>query len=600
MTQKLEYRLLNDMTAKDIHSLFHPKWTEHGEQEILTLDSIPKWQEEDFARLLELSDAERFAAFCALFLPDLDQYHLRELAAAFFQRTERSPLCFTLLNIYEKSRQMLELWHGSTGSESDLWTGLSLVLREAYRRSYPEHCFEDEKGRIPYWLNLPEKDMLAAFVEAEHYDAYRVAGVIPAHLKNIARKQLLLDLLPADASLFLATKAEAKLVPDARVQTLGQGDLLAPLMVLFCYLWLYLERLKDEDLGSSPFVIVLPSHSVRFTLAAFWAKSWGIPIERVLIFSEERNALTGLISQGHWNAHLKTEGENFALQNRADIVRLLAFVTSKEEQQDVLKAFEAKEKIQLSKETKRKIQAFCKVSEVGSKQIQRTLIALYDQFDQMCAKETALAFDAAEHSWLARTDIDYVVLANDSPLLDAPLLKSALDLKCAKVSACELIELLSQEGGVECYPSYRRAPQKPVWIDTLTEISFEQIKEALLTGRDYVNPTPHTEKTKKSKGKSRSNEATRAPEQVEVAQAEATQAEMTQVDLEKQADLQTVAQASDLEETLSEDPREKQEEAPPKTKAETLRQDQASSEIETVHSEYDLADTAPSPRSDQA
>jgi threonine synthase len=127
------------------------------------------------------------------------------------------------------------------------------------------------------------------------------------------------------------------------------------------HFWSYLELLRKEEITNGEKIyLVVPSGNFGNALGGYYAKKMGLPVEKILIASNENNILTDWINKGSYNLNTKklvlTASPAMDILKSSNIERIMYDMFGAKRTKEVMEDLQTKNEFQLTQSEVAKLQ----------------------------------------------------------------------------------------------------------------------------------------------------------------------------------------------------------------------------------------------------
>ena len=283
---------------------------------LLVPETIPQISLDEIAAMATLDYQQRALRILPLYLTDYSQEELAEAVAAAYgeERFQPAPAPVVQLNKYNDREFMLELWHGPTAAFKDLALQLlPHLLTAAVRKSGEEAkvCIlvatsgDTGKAALEGFRDVPGTAASGFYPHEGVSEAQKLQMVtqegdncfVVAGNGNFDDAQAGVKALFADGSLAAELKSQGIILSSANSINWGR---LVPQIVY--YFSAYADLLNAEKIEVGEAVnFVVPTGNFGNILAAWYARSMGLPGNKLICASNRNKVLSDFIRNGHYD-----------------------------------------------------------------------------------------------------------------------------------------------------------------------------------------------------------------------------------------------------------------------------------------------------------
>ena len=405
-------------------------------------EAIPELSAADFAKLREMSYVERAAFILRLYLTDFTeeeiQYCVKGAYEGSFDDDKPAPI-----NTISKNANILELWHGPTCAFKDLALQLLPYLLTTSAKKVGGG---KETVILVATSGDTGKAALEGFCDVENTKImvfYPNDGVSPMQKLQMDTQKGNNVYVSAINGNFddaqtgvkqIFTNADtAKILENNNMQFSSANSInwgrLAPQIIY--YVSAYCDLMDNTDL-SAGFNVVVPTGNFGNILAAYYAKSMGVPINKLICASNANNVLTDFINTGVYDRNRKfftTISPSMDILISSNLERML-FELSGRDDKTVAKLQEDLAKTGMYKVSGEIHNKFTDLFYGGccdDDKTKQTINKLFTEADYLCDTHTAVAM-AVYNEYVQKTgnDIPTVIASTASPYKFAKSVLSAL------------------------------------------------------------------------------------------------------------------------------------------------------------------------------
>lgn len=455
--------------------------------------------------MANMTYSERALTILSLFLTDYTQQELTEaLSGAYNEdRFQPEPAPIVQLNQYNDREYMLELWHGPTAAFKDIALQLLPHLMSIAVRKTGETakiCLlaatsgDTGKAALEGFRDVPGTEAIIFYPhegvsevqklqmitqEGQNCHVIAVRGTFDDTQAGVKR-------LFADTELTELLNQHKILLSSANSINWGR---LAPQIVY--YFSAYADLLRSEKIEIGEEVnFVVPTGNFGNILAAWYARSMGLPIHKLICASNRNKVLSDFIRSGQYDKRrefYRTIAPSMDILVSSNLERLLFELTdrSAEKVRQLMSDLEQKGRYQVDSQTLRRIQDVFVGGFSDDKGTIRTIRKIYDRCDHVVDPHTAIGFNVYERYALRSGDeTKTIFIATASPFKFVETVSDALfGSGYARGRGYQTLILeIAKESGMTVPPGLLGLDQKPVCHETLiSRVEMKAVVQKLLT-----------------------------------------------------------------------------------------------------------------------
>ncbi len=439
-------------------------------------------QIEDMARL---DYQQRASMILSLYLTDYSQAELDQaLALAYAEdKFTPGPAPLVQLNKYNDREYMLELWHGPTAAFKDLALQLlPHLLAGAVAKTAEEATVgiiaatsgDTGKAALEGFRDVAQTAALVFFPESGVSEMQRLQMVtqegenchVVAIKGNFDDAQSGVKQLFADQELAQALKEQGIVLSSAN--SINWGRLVAQIVYYFSA---YADLLAREKLEAGETVnFVVPTGNFGNILAAWYARSMGLPINKLICASNKNKVLADFIRKGHYDKRrefYKTNSPSMDILVSSNLERLLFELHGRQPQKikELMADLAGEGHYKITGQPLQELQEVFVGGFADDGGTVRTIREVYDEYDHVVDTHTAVAFNVYNR-YRNRTqdETKTILVATASPFkfIDA-VADAVFGNGYARGRSSEtLLAELARESGLELPESLTALAEKPV------------------------------------------------------------------------------------------------------------------------------------------
>lgn len=387
-------------------------------------------------KLLQLSYPELAYVVLRPYLDDFTDEEVRNAVLSAYDKNHFEEKVMDVTTFSNHS--IMELFHGQTLTFKDMALSLLPYLMEAAKSKHPE----TKKIKI---LTATSGDtgsaVLSSFAAVGSIDVsilYPMGGISP-----LQEKQMLYFTLDHSRAYALESSnfddcqsfVKSMLISHEKegytsANSINIGRLL-PQIVYYYYSYCLLVKRGVLSLGKKLDVVV-PTGNFGDIFAGYLAKKMGLPIERLVVASNQNRILTDFFKTGKYDLHrefMKTNSPSMDILISSNLERLMYYlyqdsdkVTSLMKDLKEKKEFTIEEdKLANMRET---FSAYC----CDEEETKKTIASCYQEHHYLLDPHSAVAFQCAMQYQMEKSDRHCLIIATASPLKFAKTICESLHL----------------------------------------------------------------------------------------------------------------------------------------------------------------------------
>lgn len=376
-------------------------------------ESLPSLSLDDIAAFARKSYVERAVEILSLFLTDYTSAELREYAELAYSEEKfgPDPAPLAQLNKYNNREFMLELWHGPTAAFKDMALQLMPHLMTAAIRKTGEKshvCIltatsgDTGKAALEGFSNVEGTSVVVFYPAKGVSDAQRLQMVTTEgqNCHVVAVEGSFDDTQSGVKAIFndkdlTASLAERNIMLSS-ANSINWGRLVPQIVYYFSAYADLLSREKIE-LGEK-INIVVPTGNFGNILAAWYARSMGLPINKLICASNKNKVLSDFIRNGTYDRRrefFKTNTPSMDILISSNLERLLYELTGRKPEviRNWMEKLSTEGSYTIDPATLRQLQDVFVGGFADDFGTTRTIRDLYDRTDHLVDTHTAVGFN---------------------------------------------------------------------------------------------------------------------------------------------------------------------------------------------------------------
>jgi threonine synthase len=463
-------------------------------------EEIPSVSMDEIMLMTNESYQERAVRILSLFLTDFSREELQEAVAAAYDEEKfgEIPAPLVQLNKYNEREFMLELWHGPTAAFKDMALQLlPHLMTTAIRKTgeTAEVCIltatsgDTGKAALEGFKNI-EGTSVVVF--------YPSQGVSPAQkLQMVTQEGDNLHVIAVDGCFDDAQTGVKQIFNDIELaqrlrergyllssaNSINWGRLVPQIVYYFSA---YAELLKSEKLEAGEQInVVVPTGNFGNILAAWYARSMGLPIHKLVCASNRNKVLSDFIRDGVYDRRrdfYKTSSPSMDILISSNLERLLFELTGRNSGKlnDWMSQLQEEGSYKIDPQALRLLQEFFVGGFADDHGTAKTIRDIYDRCDHLIDTHTAVGFNVySRYAGRSGDDSKVIFISTASPFKFSGAVGDAIYGQGYSKGRSEavMIEELSNESGLEIPATIAGLDKKSVLHDR--QISKEQMKETV-------------------------------------------------------------------------------------------------------------------------
>lgn len=306
-------------------------------------ENIPTVTTDFLASLIPLTYQERAVAILRLFLTDYSDEELTSCVAGAYDHSKFSDAAIAPVVKVADGTFSLELWHGPTSAFKDMALQLLPRLLSCALRKIGEQAEivilvatsgDTGKAALEGFKDVEQTRVLVFYPEAGVSEIQRLQMVTQqgSNLQVFAVKGNFDDTQTGVKQIF-SSKAENALLAEhgfklSSANSINWGRLVPQIVYYFSA---YADLVRDQHIvQGTPVNFVVPTGNFGNILAGYYARSMGLPINKLLCASNSNNVLTEFLTTGVYNRNrqfYKTYSPSMDILISSNLERLLYHIT---------------------------------------------------------------------------------------------------------------------------------------------------------------------------------------------------------------------------------------------------------------------------------
>ncbi|MBP5654467.1 MAG: threonine synthase [Clostridiales bacterium] len=410
-------------------------------------ETIPELTEGELIAMKNMPFYELSATVLAKFL---DGFTFDELIgytrnAYSEERWGENPIPLVQLNAYNDREYILELWHGPTCAFKDVALQLLPYLMTASVRK----CGEDKKiviltatsgdtgkAALEGFKDLPGTEIIVFYPTGGVSDAQKLQMVTTggSNTHVIAVNGCFDDAQTGVKNIFgdaeFAEMLSSHNIRLSSANSINWGRL-APQIAYYVYS--YVSLLKDEKIEPGDQInIVVPTGNFGNILAAWYAKSMGVPIRKLICASNRNKVLCDFFSSGKYDRNrefFKTSSPSMDILISSNLERLLFEITDKDSSKvlEWMDGLAREGRYSVDPKTLKLLQRIFVGGFADEAGVAKTILDVYDRTDNVIDTHTAVGFNIyGRYHQRSSDETKTVFVSTASPFKFAPAVMDAL------------------------------------------------------------------------------------------------------------------------------------------------------------------------------
>lgn len=452
---------------------------------------IPKEQPQlsldDIINLSTMSYRERACGVLGLFLSDFTSAELADCVSRAYTSEKFESDDIAPLHKLNDSAYVLELWHGPTCAFKDM---ALQILPHLLTTSMRKTNVDKEVVILVATSGDTGKAALEGFCDV---DGTKIIVFFPENgVSEVQRLQMLtqngdnvfvasvngnFDDAQSGVKRIFGDKSYTDSLDDSGFQLSSANSInwgrLVPQIVY--YVSAYCDLIKSGNISAGdPINVCVPTGNFGNILAAWYAKSMGLPIAKLICASNENNVLTDFINTGIYdkNRTFKTTiSPSMDILISSNLERLLFDLSNDEYVCACMQSLATSGKYEVNEKIKNKIQANFYGGFCDDKKTKTIIKEIWDKYNYLTDTHTAVACGVYEE-YVAKTgDTTKTIIASTANAYKfCPSVLSALEAENVEnLKPFEMFELLNKMTDAKIPESLATLKSKSVRFDTVCE-----------------------------------------------------------------------------------------------------------------------------------
>ena len=448
-------------------------------------ETIPQISADELDRMKDMPFYELSATVLAKYLDGFSFDELIEYTRAAYSEDKwgDNPVPLVQMNEYNDREYILELWHGPTCAFKDV----ALQLLPHLMTASVKKCGENKKiviltatsgdtgkAALEGFKDLPGTEIIVFYPTGGVSDAQKLQMVTTggSNTHVIAVNGCFDDAQTGVKNIFgdkdFAETLSSKNIRLSSANSINWGRL-APQIAYYVYS--YVALLKDEKIGRGDQInVVVPTGNFGNILAAWYAKSMGIPIRKLICASNRNKVLCDFFSSGKYDRNrefFKTSSPSMDILISSNLERLLFEITDKDSGKvlDWMTGLAKEGVYSVDPKTLKLLQKIFVGGFADEAGVAKTILDVYDRTDNVIDTHTAVGFNIyGRYHQRSSDETKTVFVSTASPFKFAPAVMDALrgEGYSEGKDIDSLIAELAEESGLEIPESIATLKDKPV------------------------------------------------------------------------------------------------------------------------------------------
>jgi len=465
-------------------------------------ESGVKMSREEIGRLAEMTYGERAFAILKLYLDDYADVELLDCISKAYTKDkfgceEIAPVCKLNENLY-----ILELWHGPTCAFKDMALQIlpHLLIKASRKTGETSEIVilaatsgDTGKAALEGFKDVAGTKIIVFFPHGGVSEMQKMQMVTQegSNVSSIAVTGNFDDAQNGVKEIFTDTELNKTMIEKgykfSSANSINWGRLVPQIVYYFSA---YADMVGHGEItNGSPVNIVVPTGNFGNILAAYYALSMGLPVNRLICASNENNVLTDFINTGVYDRRRefkKTVSPSMDILISSNLERLLYEITGHDaglvrEWMDKLKNEGV---YSVDNGIRKKISGIFWAGFTNEAETLKTIESIYRDFNYVVDTHTAVGIDVYDKYVISTGDITKTIIASTaSPFKFNKSVASAIfgEEAVRGLSEFELLEVLSRECGMPVPPGLKDLDKKEIRHRTVCEKSEmkELVKKVL-------------------------------------------------------------------------------------------------------------------------
>ena len=238
------------------------------------------------------------------------------------------------------------------------------------------------------------------------------------------------------------------------------------------HFWSYLELLRKEEITNGEKIyLVVPSGNFGNALGGYYAKKMGLPVEKILIASNENNILTDWITKGSYNLNSKklvlTASPAMDILKSSNIERIMYDMFGAKRTKEVMEELQNKNEFQLTSSEVAKLQEEFSAT-FSDDSYGKQIIKKYLEDGYLMEPHTATCIKAYET--LKEKDLKTVIYSTAEWTKFSPTVLNALNEDDVKYSDKEALDKIVNDFDAKIPPQIEKLFDAEVLHNTIIDI----------------------------------------------------------------------------------------------------------------------------------
>lgn len=380
---------------------------------LLVPATVPAVSLEQITALAGLSYVERAVQILSLYLTDYTSAELCEYAGAAYTEDKFGPhpAPLTQLNKYNNKEFILELWHGPTAAFKDMALQLLPHLMTAAMRKTGETaqvCIltatsgDTGKAALEGFSDVPGTSVVVFYPSKGVSEVQRLQMVTQKgdNCHVIAVDGCFDDAQSGVKAIFsdtdLAAALSARQVLLSSANSINWGRLVPQIVYFFSA---YADLLAGQKIEPGDKVnVVVPTGNFGNILAAWYARSMGLPINKLICASNKNKVLSDFFRNGTYDRRrefFKTNSPSMDILISSNLERLLFEMTGRDADRvrQWMEQLQAEGRYVVDNQTLRQLQEVFVGGFADDIGTVKTIRDVYDRYDHLVDTHTAVGFN---------------------------------------------------------------------------------------------------------------------------------------------------------------------------------------------------------------
>ena len=426
--------------------------------------SLPALTAEDIRALVPLSYKERATNVLSRFLTDFTVQEVAECcAAAYGERFDTSAIA--PLHDMGDGRYILELWHGPTCAFKDMALQiLPHLMRVSVSKTNPDEQIvilvatsgDTGKAALEGFRDAPNTRILV-FYPAEGVSEMQRFQMITQEGENVGVCAIdgnFDDAQTGVKAIFTDEEVKAKLAENgmrfSSANSINWGRLVPQIVY---YISAYCDLLAENKIRMGESInVVVPTGNFGNILACYYAKSMGLPVNKLICASNRNRILTDFFETGVYDCNrpfYTTTSPSMDILVSSNLERLLYHMCgdNSEENANLMTSLKSDKKYAVSDAVRTAIGECFVGGSADDARVAATIKSIFDSTNYLCDTHTAVAMAVYEDYRNATGDDTPTVIASTaSPFKFAPAILEALGAGSAETPYDQLADLQAVTG----------------------------------------------------------------------------------------------------------------------------------------------------------